>query len=261
MMAFKGMLMKDWILGRRNLAFAALLQLAAVFIAYLLAHFFHEPGVLFLSGFLIIMFHGISFTVLLLSFLNLEGKTQLWLYNPNSTWVLLGAKMTISLLFQIISVLFACCVGYIVLHFLPKLFDYPSIKEVPGMGDLLAIAAEVTLSGIALTVLIMFLWVVYHSLKQVRFIKHIRWLIVFLLFILLTISWSFLMGSHFMAGLQDIAVITFDTRSGFNLSETGGLEFEVTHNQISPFAILLYIVALGVLFWLSALTLDRKVEV
>ncbi|CAH0346545.1 hypothetical protein [Bacillus sp. CECT 9360] len=261
MTAFIGLLKKDWILGRKNLAFAGILQLLVVFIAYLFSEYFNEPWLLLISGILIIIFHIANYSLQLLLFLNMEGKTQLWLYNPNSSWVLLGAKLTISLIFNTVSVFIACCIAYIDLHFLPELFDYSAIKNRPGIGDLLLMGASVTVVGIFLGVFVMFLWVIYHSLKQVRFIKSFRGFTVFLLAVVLGAAWDLVISTTFMTKLGEIAVLKFGIVSAFELSATNGMEFKAVHNEVSLLMACLQILVIGVLFWLSAWLLDRKVEV
>ena len=103
MNAFIGLVKKDMLISRfwysTWLIFLSLLMVAGSVFANKL----NEPDLVLPILVTLMPLHVFFMPIMMYSLLRTEGKTQLWLYNPQSSVKLLLAKCKAALIFQIIS--------------------------------------------------------------------------------------------------------------------------------------------------------------
>src|SRR5699024_9192524 len=119
MTAFKGLLMKDFYISRNW--FMACLIGDAVFLlipfvvgTYVNVSLSFIPIVLFM----LLGCHIFLLPTMLIQMLQLEGKTQLWIYYPPSSSKLLLSKLVVFFGYQLISQLFLTVIGLVIFMFL-----------------------------------------------------------------------------------------------------------------------------------------------
>ena len=64
-------------------------MICAIIASFWFAHYTGESMALFGALVTILLFHSLFCPLMILAQLRLEGKTQLWLYNPNNSALLL----------------------------------------------------------------------------------------------------------------------------------------------------------------------------
>ena len=135
MKAFRGLIQKEWLIGKTMLLWLLLAQVGFVFIAFFLAKYMDVPGLFYLSSGGLLLIQPLFIIFLILNALHSEGKTPLWLHSPQSSGLLLGSKVLVSVLFQMISFIFACALFLVSLSIPPT--SYYQVDTVMRGIDLL----------------------------------------------------------------------------------------------------------------------------
>lgn len=259
--SFKGLVLKEWLIGKFTLLWLLVSQVGFVFISFLISRYWEVAGVFYMSTWVIMILQPFIMFSLILGCLNYEGKTQLWIYNPQSAAMLLGSKLLSSVLFQGISILFACCLVFVAFRVPTSYFQQDFQLEHMELLGLLQVGGVMTAVSIVIAVLMMFLWVVYHALARIQLIKNIRWLLVFLLFIGTVILKNWVGHTMLYSKLDDIWAVPAFSGSSFRLSQSK-LEFYLeSGGNISLLTSGLDVIGLVILFLASCWLLDRKIEV
>ncbi|MBS4209289.1 hypothetical protein [Bacillus sp. FJAT-50079] len=256
MKPFIGLLKKEICISR----FWYVTYLILIFIAISLGSYFSkrldEPSMVIpLLIMLILPIHLFFMPVTVYSLLKIEGKTQLWLYNPQSSAKLLLAKITTALLFQIISQVFVSTYGLL----LVKLLIY---KDIPLPVHAVMLTNIVLLViGLYTTVWVIFLWTVYHSLERVQVIKKFRWLILFVIFIACNIVETFVSKLKFVRDYLFAWELDITTSYAVSYESGIGWTFDTMSAPLPVIPLIIYaMIALG-LFFIACKLLDQKVEV
>ncbi|MGG4265250.1 hypothetical protein [Peribacillus simplex] len=262
MNSFKGLMKKEWLIGKTTLLWLLVAQVGLVFIVFLLSRYLEVAGLFYLCTSVIMFLQPFFMFSLIFGCLNYEGKTQLWIHNPQSAVMLLGSKLLSSVLFQVVSILFACCLVFVAFrvptsYFQPD-FQMENNSELVG---LLQIGGVMTAVSIVIAVLMMFLWVVYHALLKIQLIKNIRWLIVSLLFIGMVLAGNWVGNTKIYKKLDELWAVPAFSGSSFSLSQAKFEFYIESKENISLLTSGLDVIALVILFLASCWLLDRKVEV
>ncbi|WP_419881625.1 hypothetical protein ACN6MY_19325 [Peribacillus sp. B-H-3] len=261
MFAFKGLLKKEWLIGKKMLYVLLFLQAAFFVIGYASSWYFRSSSVFTLMMFVMILFHMGGIPAFLCYLLSADGKSQLWLHNPNSSWLLLGAKLIMSLVFHFLSILAACFLAYVVLHFSEDIFrGAAKVIDEPALGDLLALAVTVTASSLFIGSIVLLLWTLYHSLARVRLVRKVRWLAAFLGFAAITVLWNWMTTFAFYKKMESIGSFHFHTAGKFEIT-AHSVSFSAAENSSSIMILALRVIFFVFAFWLSARLFDRKIEV
>ncbi|MBM7713085.1 hypothetical protein MHB50_12930 [Siminovitchia sp. FSL H7-0308] len=165
--------------------------------------------------------------LLLLYTLRVEGKTQLWLYNPQSSLKLLLAKLGAAAIIQLIAQLF---ISFYALFFMRRAIAFFS-SALPIDQGIISLQLHIFGTAMHVSVLFMFLWTVYHSLGKYPAIRHFRWLAV----VLVWLSYHVLVERQLW-------------------------KLPIFQNSLSLFT-LMYAILSIIFFLLASRLLDRKVEV
>ncbi|MDL4839742.1 hypothetical protein [Aquibacillus rhizosphaerae] len=197
--------------------------------------------------------------VMMLSMLVTEGKNQLWLYSPRSSYSLLLSKFAIILIYQLITqVLLTIYTAFSMYWFGKAVYEQLSI----GLFLELAIFVNIglVLLGIFLTCWITFYWTIYHALKRYPKIRNFRWLVIIFIFF----------GYNLLETLvlRIDAISTFIFKYNLDLLPLTSLNYEdeswnvlidIVEIPIIPF---FYFVILSLfLFYIASKLLAKKVEV
>ncbi|PLS15614.1 hypothetical protein CVD28_21605 [Bacillus sp. M6-12] len=257
MTAFIGLLKKDWQLGKRNLFFVILLQLFIAGGGYALSRYFEIDELMLVAGVVLIFSHLFGLPAILLTLLNIEGKTQLWLYNPNPASFLLGAKILISTVMYIISVAMACTLGYLLITN-TSFFEHGNLPaDTPYIIDLSLIAIGLTYQSLLMALFLLFFWTFYHSMK---FIKAFRWLLIIIIFS--GYSWlEIWIGElEIIQELKKTGLVRLSITNYLEM-ESNGLKVYTKPIDFSIWTVGTSLLMVAIIFLISCKLLDRKVEV
>jgi hypothetical protein len=208
----------------------------AISCGLVVAHFVYIPG-------------SILFALLI------EGKTQLWLHNPNSSRILLLSKLISSLIFHVISLFISLIIASISLK-----IPGAHISKLFGVSDLLYMGVWITFLSLYISFWVICYWTIYHSLARVTWMKKTRW-------IFLIVIWNVWNGvSYFVNKLTFIQEIKkmgmVKIGNMFHLeandsSFTAGFETA----DVSLIVLAGYLCIAIIIFLCSSWLLDKKVEV
>ena len=254
MNAFIGLVKKDMLISRfwysTWLIFLSLLMVAGSVFASKL----NEPGIVVPILVTFLPLHVFFMPFMVYSLLKLEGKTQLWLYNPQSSVKLLLAKISASFIFQFFSQLLVVIYGYMMLKWLVN-------QGVDGVFPVKAIIftyVAMLATALLFSIWITFLWTFYHSLGRYPRLKNFRWLVVLLVIIAYnTIETIFirtkLFENHLFPQSDTMISIAYDGNTGWTMV------YEEIPVSILP--IIFYTILSLTLFFIASKLLDKKVEV
>lgn len=231
--------------------------------AFSFAKYFHEPGIMAVLSFMAYFMHIIYLPIFLLSSLNLEGKTQLWLHNPNSGAKLFLAKLTAGLSFYFISFLIAF------------LLTFWSVDQAVATGLFVEFEGQVlrTLSivGIFITsmtiyycIWILFYWTFFHSMKNMPYVKYIRWPILIFGSMVISMVGNYIRSRPFYEKITGVWTARVHVLDGLNFqiaSKEAVMTPSMSRFDFSIINGLFLFLVMSVVFFISVWLLERKVEV
>ncbi|MFD6440588.1 hypothetical protein ACFWDG_12390 [Peribacillus sp. NPDC060186] len=261
MNSFKGLMKKEWLIGKNALLWLLVTQAGLVFISFFASRYWEVAGPFYMSTWWIIMMHPLIMILLILGCLSSDGKTQLWIYNPQSSAMLLGSKLLISMVFQVVSLIFSSCLAFVALTIPSSYFQADfQVENMLELGGLLKLDAFMLTLSILIAVFLLFLWVVYHALARVHSIRHLRWLFVSALCIGMIMLRDRIVNMAFYQKLDDMWVIQTIRETSMTMTEFK-LGFYLKAGDFSLLTSGLDVIGLVLLFLASCWLLDRKIEV
>ncbi|MDA1476114.1 hypothetical protein [Bacillus changyiensis] len=256
MKSFIGLLKKDIVISRFWSIIWLALTVLVMIVSCLFAYYQHEP--MFMFGFLVclLLCQGFYSPIIMLGQLRLEGKTQIWLYNPNSSFVLLLSKLAAAAVYQLIAQLIILIFGIIVRNQLEMIS-----KGLYSVWDLLLINGLIFLWGMLLSIWVMLMWTVYQVLGKYSVLKKVRWLIVFVLFYSYSMIEYFASENRFIKPVWELWNIPVKAEFNFNYHKPSGWSVTFFHVDLSGTMLIYYAVLAVCLFYFSGKLLAKKVEV
>lgn len=217
-----------------------------------LKEYFDEPmipGVLF---FVWIILHVFYLPAILLNSLQLEAQSQLWLHTPTSGAMLFLAKMLAGLTYFLGSLIVSLLLAKLATTGIANSDDYASFKELLE-ANLTVLSGVITITSIYFGVWVFFYWGLYHSLKGIPIVKHIRWLVILVVWVLFTALGDL---------IDQIPTVQFFKEKGtvdLNIFSANSISTEVANIQLTTIG--LYVLVTIAVFLASVWLLERKVEV
>ncbi|MCM3570686.1 hypothetical protein [Neobacillus mesonae] len=258
MSAFKGLLKKDFGISKFWFLFWLIFLLTLLIIPLGMEIYFHMPlSFLPMAVILLLGGHVFFLPAMLLSLLHLEGKTQLWLYNPQTSKVLFLSKITVSFVYQVISQVLLTGVGLTIYQFYKNQFF---IEVSTLFKGILVLNAGLLLIALYMSCWALFYWTIYHSLGKFPAVKNWRWLVVLILFFVLNTISTLIAKVEFIKEIVNKWTIPVLMNTNFNYKQ-GGWEINLNAAEIPLAGIIVYVITAFCLFLISCWLLDRKVEV
>lgn len=182
-----------------------------------------------------------------------EGKSQLWLYNPNGGFWLFSSKLAASLLYQFVIQLALTAYGIWIYHMLSvnNLLEHQA--DITSTVVLLNIFGLI--SSLYMSVTVIVFWAVFHSLRNWR---GMRWAAM----VLLVAVWFFFdeyIISPLIESQKHFWPVTVYCNFEFHFHNVWRLELKPIHLSVLGFPIAIIITVL--LLIMASKLLDRKVEV
>ena len=216
-----------------------------------------EPSLIIPGIVLFLPLHLFFMPIVVYYLLRMEGKTQLWLYNPQSSAKLLLAKLTIAFLFQLISQVILMGAGFLLIKYL---LGQNVFEMIPKM-NVFWVNIGLLATAFYMAIWTIFLWTVYHSLGRFPAWKNFRWLAVVLLIGGYNLIEMLFMKVKTLSNF--IHIWTIDIHSIVEVGYETGKGWEII-NETMPVPILpflIYPIILLILFLAAGRLLDKKVEV
>ncbi|WP_462410486.1 hypothetical protein [Neobacillus sp. Marseille-QA0830] len=258
MSAFQGLLKKDFAISK--VWFFSWIILISTFLCLPLALevYFESPlSFLPIAVVLVLLFHAVFLPCMLLSMLRLEGKTQLWLYNPQSSKALLLSKLLICFFYQVAAQVYITAVGLVLYQFYKNQIHIESFDLSAGT---MIFNAGLLLFSLYVSFWAMLYWTVFHSLGKFQAIKSWRWLALLLLFFLFNAISTFLEKIELLREI--VHKWTIPVLAGVQYTyRQDGWEINLNSMDIPVLGLLTYTLLSIGLFLISCWLLDRKVEV
>ena len=201
--------------------------------------------------------HLFFMPIMMYSLLRTEGKTQLWLYNPQSSVKLLLAKCKATFIFQIISQALVISYGFIMLNW----FVNQNASEAISIKALLLTNAAVLAGGFYLMIWIIFLWTVYHSLGRYPALKRFRWLVVILVLFAYNLIETLFIKLKLIQSYLFNWTTTVDTALYVGYEKTTGWTMVYEKIPVPIIPVIIYSFLALILFLIASKLLDKKVEV
>jgi len=258
MLAFQGLLKKDF--GISKFWFLLWLIFLAVFllIPFSLEIYYHMPlTFLPVAVLLLIGFHAFFLPGMLFSMLRLEGKTQLWLYNPQNSKALFLSKIAVSSIYQLIAQVFLTGVGLIIYQFNKNQLYIEAADLFKGIT---VFNVGLLLFGLYISCWAIFYWTVYHSLGKFPAVKNWRWLLILLLFFVFNTITALLAKIEFLKEIINKWKIPVLMSANGDFKH-GGWQISLNAVDIPVVGLVIYVIVAFSLFLISCWLLDRKVEV
>jgi hypothetical protein len=259
MWAFKGLLKKDFYISRLRFMTWTIILFIAIAASFVVSNYIHEPMVT--VGFLIMLMvsHFGFLPLMVLSSIKLEGKTQLWLHNPQSSKALFLSKLAVSFIYQVISQCILVILTFIIYKYVAS--NNIHVEQLP-IADFTLIHLFILLTALYFSCWILFYWSIYHSLGKFPGIKKIRWLILVFMFIFFNSIETLLMKIEPLKRLFSQWKRPLYLNQQFhydNNSHAWNMYFDIVQIPLIP--IIIYAVIAVALYLVSCWLLDRKVEV
>ncbi|GGC81005.1 hypothetical protein GCM10007216_09400 [Thalassobacillus devorans] len=252
--AFTGLWKKEWTLMKTYYLILLLVGLGfAVGVSGMV-----EDVQLFMLTAMVLILHMFILAALVMFSLNREAdQLELFLHNPQSTYMLVGVKFLQSLSFMTVSM----TVFGLITIITAGDWIILSLRETA----LVVFIANIFILGqaILLAVFLLFLWVLHQVLKT--YLGGLSILISILLFISLMAVTSWIRESSFyeqIAGWGTVQInidgLTGDFLNVFGMTVHGGVTggFPIVLGEVAAWAL-----TVGLLYVVSVVVLDRKVEV
>ena len=112
-----GLVKKDLLISRFLFIVWFAINILFMIGSFFLSKYMHEPMVPIGIFIMLLVLNTMLIPVLVSASLRVEGKTQLWLYNPQSSTKLLLSKIITAVSYQVISLILLFVYGYIVFKF------------------------------------------------------------------------------------------------------------------------------------------------
>lgn len=261
MKVFKGLFYKELKLTKNWFMVGIALLILGIIVGLGLTKYFNEPNIFAAIAVMILVGHGLYLPAYLLTSLNIEGQTQLWLHNPNRGAVLFLAKLAAGFVLYAVSFFMALVVALWGLSHAVNAESLFSLTGGPALNITL-IGLGITLGTIFLGVWVLFYWSLFHSLKKVPFLRSIRWPIVIGTWLLLTAIGNYVSNLSMYQKLKNIGVIKLNAYSiEFKAGKTSATAGFVDNAEISIMNGIIYTVIIFAVFYASVWLLERKVEV
>ncbi len=255
MKAFLGLMKKEFLISRS--IFLTWLVLCTLLIGFQVLMAIRYGNLMDIAPTFLLLFpfHLLFMPLLFWIMLRVEGTTQLWLFNPNSSFTLVSAKLLTVILLILFSLIFNILMGVMIFLFATDNGFLSYFLSI----DTAKIIIIILLSGLYYSFWVLFLWTVYHSLAHVPVIKNFRGLIIAGILIGFNLFETYLFHhNEFVKNFVNNSPTIFGVNKPYE-SEPG--LFIGYHFDAVPLVLLLYDgLLMALLFFISNRFLDKKVE-
>lgn len=254
MMRMKGLLWKDWKLAKKSF----LQNIAVICVAWTLgiglALYYEEPLVATGIGMFLLFTHLFYMGVGVPILIHQETKTMQWLHSPCSAFALLSSKFLVSIFSLLLSLSFI----FILVSLSNTLLETPVWMDGEKWWELAFLFAGITLVSVYLGFWGLFIWVIYVSVRSKSFLGKLSKILIGLsIFPLFHIhQWS--AETKLFTHISEIGKLPMPTVGSQFENDT--FTFGMTMGEVSIGLLGFYAMICAVLFIISALWMEKKME-
>ncbi|MFD1707759.1 hypothetical protein ACFSCZ_13620 [Siminovitchia sediminis] len=197
--------------------------------------------------------------IFLLTILNLEGKTQLWLYNPQGSIKLLLSKVSAAAIIQLITQVIISLYGLAVMKILVDGGVIEHFSHLLPFKQGVYMNLGIFATSMYISVWVIFLWTIYHSLGRFPAIRNFRWLAVILVWVAYNLVEALLVKLKILN--NEMFSFGINVNIAPKMTYEDGWQIIYTDASLPIIIILFYATVSVVIFLLASWLLDRKVEV
>lgn len=254
---YKGLLFKDFKISR-NMFFIWLVPAVLGMIGgMVLSAYTSQPVGTLPVLFVFVTAQFIFAPLMMISMLNKEGKTMLWLYSTRSGMELLLSKLAVIVVYQGITQLILIAYAAISIYWFGR-FEIQSLGIGSFVNAMLILSFIQIVIGLFFAAGCTFLWTVYHSFRNLK--KPVRWIIIVAIPVAYNLLESQLMKIEALKNLMYHYKIKMVTDFSMKYeNEVWSAALNSAKIPVLPFVYFALLAA--VLIFLAARLLDRKVEV
>lgn len=256
MTAFKGLYIKDLKISFNGFIIGLFLIFFSMIASFALKEYFTEPSIPAIVSFIIIILHVFYLPTNLLTSLQVEAQSHLWLHNPNRGWLLFLAKIAAGITYFVASLLVSILIVKIFIVRTEYLGEFKGLSEMLS-ENLFILAGGMFLSSIYLTVWFLFYWTLYQALKRVPFLKQLRWIVLLIVWLSITLIGNLINRIPFVQNIKELGTINL---YNFATNFWGNTILPETAELHLASIIISILITVGV-FLSSVWLLERKVEV
>lgn len=256
--AYKGLLWKDWRMTQAWFYGVIVMILSGMLVGYSLINYTNEPAGFYPITFLLYVISTAYIPIMIITALNKEGKTQMWLYTEQPTWKLIASKFTVLVVQSLFLYFIAGTYAYFtIFHWGINTADQV-VQNIFTSSNWL-----ITLMGLGWAISIgsnfLLLWAVYHSLTKGVTSKIIRGFIIGIIIVAYTSLENYILSLDFIQNMLDSYLIR--VTNDFTMQYENGWSVLLSDSPV-PLVIILYYAILVILsiFFASRL-MERHVEV
>jgi len=252
--SFNGLLKKDLKLGLPFLYTILLIMGLGMVTAIGFAGYYQSFVLVAILAISLCFAHLFFLPAFLLTSLNIEGRTQLWLHNPNSSIKLLLSKWIAGFLYSL---------GSLSLIFIVAVISIANAGEFQlafNQSDLFFMCLVILGMSIYFSSWIFFYWALYHSMKRIAWMNKIRWLLLILLWNSWNLAVYWFNRIPIIDALKRKSVISVDHTFTFEGNQHF-FQASIERTDISIFTLLGYLIAFIAVFLAASWLLEKKVEV
>lgn len=263
MRAFIGLVKKDMLLARLGCILWLIGVVLMLLSGYISAVRTGEPLIVIPFLFATAFAHIIFAPIAMLSLLRIEGKTQLWLYNPQGSMKLLLAKSTTVVIYQIISQVLTTIGAFAIVKWLGENNVRAELIDLFTFKNFFLLNTAFFAVALYLSIWIAFLWVVYHSLSKYPVIRKLRWLVIILIVLTSNVIETLFVRVDALRNNILRWEVKLTSISSIQYDETRGWEAITNPIDIGlpVLPVMMYSVLALILFYTASVLLDKKVEV
>lgn len=254
MAAFKGLLKKDFLLSKSFFLSILTIMGIGLIMAIGLARYYQSEEIFGIISVSMVLAHLFYIPGALLTSLQMEGKTQLWLHNPTSSWKLLLSKITINFIYYLLSISVIFIIAAISLSISKNTFHYFSTS------DLFLMSGSFFLISLYMSAWIIFYWTFFHSLGRYYRLKKYRWIVILLCWNGWNLLGYLVNKLRFVQEMKEFGMLHFGNSLQFT-GNSSGFEASMGSIDISVVALGSKLLIVVCLFLISSWLLDKKVEV
>lgn len=260
MASFFGLMKKEWIL-QRNWLLYGLITIFGVFLASsLFAYIMGDGNVAMIPLVTVLILQLFYVPLFLLVSLNVEGKSNLWLHTPQSTFQLLSSKLITAFYMHAILTIIVGGVFFIVLNIFQESVGYSPTSNLL-LLDITLFVLVVTFLSFYFGLYVIFYWTLNASLKRIKKLGNLRIPLMVVIIIGVNIMKSALKNLPLYNKIMNFGVIRRTPEGMVNFQFDGGSSSVYLGGEsVTIGGIFIIITFILLVLKISSLLLEKVVE-
>lgn len=261
--AFIGLIKKDLKMSKTMFLFWFAILVFVNVLGVGLSQYYNDPKLFSVFSITAVVVHLLYMFGFLINHLPAEARTQSWLHNPNSGFLILGSKGVTGLICLSANLVIALLLTNLSLRIMGNKYLTDDLVQITTFGYSFYIFIGLLYISLLAAMWIIFYWAFYHSVKNIPFIKSIRWLIIIGSWVLFSEISSYIEGLAFFKKLQSMWLVVTPKAMSFNFS-FGNATVRSSFGEVTHVSLMICFIHLGVafiLFLIAVWLFERKIEV